>query len=920
MAGGAFGNAAEGAERLANSLHGVETISHSLTGTLGVLKIALNAALGVTFKNELERTAQALYKVRTSLGATASDAMKFAEAVRHLNASQVTATRGLIEMFAVLRNSSGMMTRSNSQLADIAKRLQREFPQASADAAKAIAQMADQTVDFERLMAKGTNSSLAWAEANQKFGAEYARVLLAARGELGATVDQQRMLLNAMEESEAAAHEMQQSLATAFKSTTLGVAGMVKSFSELVTWFSKLGNGEVGKALSPIIAAGASMMAMKGGIGMMRRYAGDQGFAALSAYRGSGARGALSNAGGLALVDENQNTPAYLRQAGQAGSRYSSMAAMAKRVGAWFLPSRRLGAEGMFGNFQTLSEQEKFAMKPEELKAYNREVRIQKGIGIGYAALAGAQTYSSAKMSGATGESATTGSILGASGAGAAAGMAFGPAGMAIGAGVGALMNAHVQTGAYTNHLLEVIRDLNSQGNRIAEQQLLAERVAAAPTAAAGREMLRGQYAFNAQSAAMNIEVAKKEQERATAQLKTTSGALQGNSGIWNYIFNQKSLQKAQQTEASLALAQQQEQKAREEYAQAQAQLIQSGQFEVGVGQASIGSVQAKRTLLSEAAKSGDFGSLQGMMFTEAARRSEMIGKRNINIGSMIGANIGIEQGSEFRTKIGTRFGELGAILGGGKDALTTQQELSRYLGFSEDMAKNIYRIWESTPAIQQEIVNQINDQNEALRTQKSALLDVTNREIELLSIRQQGIEAQKNIASALKLSPQVQAQLTAKQIGMQSSKLKDVVEQLRIMESNTDKYSDKEIANQRTLVEQTMAELANQVDYIRRGWEETFTQAALNLPGGSYLMPTMTGMMEKGPAFAPFTASSMAGGNLVGHGTYEEIMGVGKASAFGLMGKHIQDAIDGPVQDFSGAVSEFKDAIAALRSGRSAE
>jgi hypothetical protein len=238
--------------------------------------------------------------------------------------------------------------------------------------------------------------------------------------------------------------------------------------------------------------------------------------------------------------------------------------------------------------------------------------------------------------------------------------------------------------------------------------------------------------------------------------------------------------------------------------------------------------------------------------------------------------------------------------------------------GVGEDQLRNLRKAYE----FGEEYKKQIDDIGKArvqnAQLEANANLTEFDRKAMLLDLDQKRLDTQINIANALHLPMTVQSELikqqielTQKQIGVEEDRLS----MLQRLNAEGAKNAD-DIKQQKQVLVGLYGQLSNQVDYIRRSWEEVFTMTSMNLPSGSYILPTTTGLMEKGPSFAPYTPAPAGGG---GYGTYEAFMGYGKAEAFSQLGKYLENAINGITNAshvFDGGANKIVQAAADMASG----
>ena len=946
MAGGSFDQQAEAANRLSGSLQGVEQNAFALAAAVGTLKVALQSlAVGWAMK-EIELTAQAFYKLRLSLGVTTQGAMEYTKAVKSMTTANVNSRRALIGMFEELRKSSGMIGVSNKELAQFTTRLQKEFPQAADRSAAALAQMANESPYFQQMMSKNTSASTAFAMANAKFGSEYARVLMAARGELLDFSDSNRDLLTLFAETKASAEDMSQTLAQAFKVPTLGVLSLVKGFTSLVDVIGRMGGGEVGKALGPLAAAGAMWFTLSS----TKKFA--QGFSQVK-DRAS----ALSSGIGLAAATPMRvviTNPAIRVVVMNDASGYvppagaSYIGPMAPSVSGPSAPIRRPSAAGRAWS----------SIKGGARSGFNRVSNLVGG-GTGAMGLMMAGTMAAGQYeSGRQGEHFGIGNAVGAAGTGAMAGLMMG--GGPWGALAGAMVGLTVAVIANTKAQEERVNDLGTAAfkriqqrgsDSITDTEMQMAIAAGGPSLSGRRQAEQG--FLRGQLGTFQTEIEGKQKEsfdadqkimelkkiHAYLEEKSTLGFLptyaiddeikkdmarlgvdpegRGTSDIMDRM-NELTEQSREAEERRLEL-QQKILQTNEQLAKLSAEDFRLAQARAAIVGSMVATLERGYTY---GPGEGGLANVQKRMFEAVGAQRATISGQTATIMERLqyGGAGGTLNNSAALGKLQGNSADFLRLLGSSTESEFMSQAGSFLPGATEQELRNILLAYQS----QADIAGQINDLEQLRAKTLADAFQARMRDIDetstLLDLEQQRLDVQISMADALKLPLTVQAQLVERQIGATREQIKLEEEKFARMQAaaKAGEVNALQLEQQTLKIDQLYGQLASQVDYIRRSWEEVFTLQSMNMPTGSYILPTTTGLMERGPAFAPYTPSRMVGGEVAGQGTYESIMGHGRASAFGQLQAKLADAMNQAAGSHMGAADSLRDAAEMLKGAAS--
>lgn len=906
MAGGTFDKQTAAANQFSDALAGVAAQAGFLTNAVNLLAGTMHVLTVRWATREIEATAQAFYKLRLSLGATQKGAIEYINTVKSMTQANVISRRSLIDLFGEMRKSSGLVGQTNTELALLTTRLQKAFPQAAKEAAAAIAQIADESANFQAMMSKNISSSTAFAMANARFGSEYAHALLAARGELEDFTNENRNLLTMFAEVSAAADDMTNSVAQSLKTPINGVMQLAKWGAEAVKWVNELGGGQVGKAIAPVAAAGAAWFGVAKAKELGDRITGKDGK--------GGALSAITGGRGL--------TPA--------------MPMFVQVVG----PQIPVGGSATTGGTAPIAGLYP-ATSPDKPKTLRERAgaRFQRAGGWGTVASVGAGAlivgsnvageYQSARQ----GEKFGWGNVAASAGTGAIAGAMIGSVIPGLGTAIGALTGAVIGlTGAVIANTFAVSGNIEDAGKSSADrlareasetiyQQGLREAIeSGGPSLRGQREAERLYLEESLESHKFKIPENEKIIEKNNAKIKRLA-EIHEQSGFWEGISDEQVQELKRlgvdpdQAESSNLYT------VYEGITQAQQMHEESNQaYASGIKIARERSILEEQRLLKLASHEYERGTLRsGFIGSQIGLAQKQMtlgaGPHSLaNIQALMQTDVGVKkqamsdyQASIIRT-LGYGGADTEAIFGGKSEgeqlelmrALGSMSEddfakHAKNLGITEEAARGLLAVYENLPDYAQKMTELEGLRAQYLDDQARAATIMIDTGMQLLSIEQQRMETAKGIASALKASPMIQAQLTAQQIKATEAQIVLEEKRYEMMKSGEIVSNEVQRHEQLAKIEALYGQLANQVDYIRRGWEEVFTQTSLNLPGGSYIMPTMTGLMEKGPAFLPFTPNQQTkDARVMGHGTYESYMGYGKASAFSRLQEHLADVMSG--------------------------
>jgi hypothetical protein len=928
MAGGSFGQQSEAAERFSNSLSGVAQQAGILTSAVTALSTAMHALAVTWAQREIELTAQAFYKLRLQLGATQKGALDYVKSVRTMTDANVLSRRSLVELYGEMRKSSGLISMTDKELAVLTTRLQKEFPQAAKEAALAIADMADKSPNFQAMMSKNVSSTTAFAIVNARFGSEYARAFARLRGDLSDFTEKNKDLVTMFAEVKTSADNMTQSLADSLKAPVSGILTLVKGLADAVRYLNELGGGEFGKAVAPVLAAGAAALPL-----YVTKKFGDK------LTRGKDGGGPLSGLlGGRGLTPA---MPLFVQVVGtgqipvggtqSAGTTpipglIGGPAEKAAPKGIRSLPGRAW--KGMGGGFGALTA----------------------AAGVGMTAANAAGQYQSVRQ----GESFGVGGMLASAGTGAIAGAMIGSVVPVLGTALGALTGAVVGLTsavimaklAMSENAEESFKSARMHATAAEEEDILAQAITKARSQAGPN--LREQRLAEASTLQSRVRADQYTIEdrreyissgyrkiRAIEDIHSKAGFFDttGEGGLTGLSDEQTKFimdnnitlegganQLKARLEQAIVEIEKEMQATSEQVAamegknilrQQRSLALATQNYEVGVRRSGVIASQvgiAERGLtLEEGPRS--VAALKQMMLSDVGFKRQALQDYQQGIVSTLSA-----AGADTQAVFGGRTDEeqLGILRSLGTMSEADFVEQAKSLGISEKAARGLLLVYEDIPDYAQKLADLEQQRAKYLDDNLHARTVDLDIGMKLLDVEQRRIDSAQSIASALKASPMIQAKLTADSI--KATEMQIVLEEKRLeeMRKSTD-GTTRSIIEQREQVAKIdglYGQLANQVDYIRRGWEEVFTQQSLNLPGGSYILPTMTGLMEKGPSFLPFTPNQMTeDARLMGHGTYESYMGYGKASAFSKLQEHLQAVMSG----MAGNIEYVTDGLATL-------
>lgn len=941
MAGG-FDQQAESAKRLSGALQGVEANALALAAGVATLKTALHALSVSWAMKEIELTAQAFYKLRLSLGVTTQGAQEYVKAVTSMTKANVTNRRALIGMFEELRKGSGLVGVSNKELAVLSTRLQKEFPQAAQRSAQAIAEMSEESTYFQMMMSKSTDSATAFAMANAKWGSEYARILIAARGETGKFEDSHRSLLTAMAETQTAVQNASQSMSEAFKTPTLGVLGVVKLLAQAVDLVGQLGGGQVGKALGPIAAAGA----MYGSMAIGKKFT--KGIEeARERITTGGLPGGLGSTVPMRVIVTNPVIRVTTVGATEAARQNAMMLPLVPETvgntgGARARPSLWQRARGLPG------------------RAWNRIGGMQGAAGL---MMSGVMTMGQYEA-GLQGEDLGWGGALGAAGTGAMAGLMVGggPIGALVGAMAGLTAAVIANTKAHEKRVDELgksagerIRTFIEQGN--AEAAIQNAILAGGPTLGGQRkaeqDFLRNQQLEQRKELeALSNGKDQFARDQQVQELSRIHKAIEETAGVGGFVYSGnvdesliEDLKKygLDETSGTSDILEKINDLNAESEAQEirrleiQQNLLKTNQRLAQISEEDFRLAQDRALITGSTIETLRRGYTYGTGERSlGAIQQRMAGQAEAMRVAAVDATTHILERLQYGGAGGTinNTAAMGRMQGNAVDFLrllgtSTEEEFMKQAGSfmpgaTEEELRNILRAYRT----QADLIGKINDlerlRSAGLEIEANSRFLMIDEAAMLLDLEQQRLDTQIQMSSALKQPLIIQAQLVEQQINATQKQIS--LEKSRLAEMQAAAVQGAQNAGQieqQTLkIEQLYGQLASQVDYIRRSWEEVFTMQSMNLPSGSYILPTMTGLMEKGPAFAPFSPSRMAGGNLAGQGTYESIMGFGKASAFGELQERLAKGMENAAGSHIDAASRLIEAAEMLKeaSGMQAE
>jgi hypothetical protein len=777
--------------------------------------------------------------------------------------------------------------------------------------------MADESPNFQLMMSKNLSAATAFAMANAKFGTEYARVLAAARGDLSGFTDENRTLLTLYAEMSTSIDDMSQSMAESLKTPINGVLTIIKLFGDLSNTMNKLGGGELGKALAPIAASAGMFMVAHGAIKLGQKFVGKD--------EKGGLLGSLTGGRGT-----TPTTPMYVQVVGNmAGGTVPVMGSrpMDPRV---YPPVQVIGGDRMSRAGRAIAGTAKGAWKG------------MKSIGVGGAVMAG----SGALMVGANAagryestrqrEEYGFGDFASSAGTGAIAGAMVGSVVPVIGTAIGALAGAIIgltssvvaHGAAIAENREEMVTNARSELNKLQDKGRYRSRLEETidwtnhmrdpegNLVGTLRVKREAEADFLKQEVAKHRKNIKDREKNLPEQYRSLSeqGAKYDEMSWVTSPFEKNALGEAIERQEKGIQNSLKEIKKSKEF------LITEGQRALTLTMQNYEVEQRRQGMMA-----GQVGVMErGMTLGKGPSSLAQIKKVMMaDVASKETALSDLQEG--IITSLGIGGAETDKIFGGksGEDQLailrklgsSTQKEFvafAKEMGITEESAIGLEAVYENLPDYAEKLTKLEQDRARYLDDvikARTVEIDVTQR---LLEIEQSRIGTAHKIATALHLPSVVNAELTAQQV--KATEMQISLEERRLEVMKQEGRSIIEQREQVAKIDGLYGQLADQVDYIRRSWEEVFTQQSLNLPGGSHILPTMTGMMEKGPAFLPFAQNQMnKDGGVRGHGTYEKFMGYGKASAFGKLQEHLANVMSGVVDKIDYASNNLASSLSGL-------
>ncbi len=828
---------------LTSGTEGATAAMAGLGAVVGVTSGNFKKILGIvtggiaTFKSY----SKTVFNLRREFGAHEKEFIRFRQGLMKSHKLVTLNSQQLAKMYTQLKRNSAIMMKTSGSMAELTKwaeKLERALPGAGDEIAAMLSEMADRMPGITTLIEQNANSVSAMSVIYEQLGADGLRAFQLIRDSGSRVATEAELIEVSFRKLDASSSKFFETIA---KAPTKILADMSDVLSGLLdksaSWLAQ--NKEV--------AAGVGIAAIGGAALGAKKLAGAMG-------KGGMVDKLRGGAGGAAVAVAVGATPVYIVD-------ISPMAT--GKMGA-----ADAGVAGAGGK-----------------KALSKLAKA--GLLAGGAVVAGAAIASAYEKKRKTGEGPDVGGVVTGAAGGALAGAAFGPWGALIGGTLGGIST--LLTGWFTTS-----EHLDRERNRLQQQAIEKQEKAARVTKIQRIREARGEIVGQVRGARLaEMEEAREQIRAALHTIKSVADTFvwsEYREGIeYPQMGTREQAEAAKIADPELEIYQRQLSdddavKVQEKLQLGQKQFLRGLNAELAIKQHSADIAALNAQLTEQSWKNTE--ELRAAYMRVAEEQTKLQVETENALVEMLKINevVGTEAELHKMAKI-----MLDGTIAAARERGELTAEEARKLGdiveiekVRELRTKNININLTKRAALQQAALGPIREGVAILQAQESIMQSHVGILEDLYVSPLKIARVYKNMLPIILQRANAEKEML---VTMRQQNIEAVAANKKRL------WSAIQIAEQEVKIVSTTREYTAAIKQVRRSWEEVFTQRVMGLPVGSFLLPTTTGLMEKGPTFMPFTPSQQtATGALRGFGTYGAIQQLAKGGARGPEG--IIDAI----------------------------